>query len=218
MAEARPSSAELGQVAKDGTTGLDSGRAEEILAEQRKSTSAPSSPKRIVLTGFMGAGKSTVGPLLAQRLDWRFLDVDRVIESETGATIADLFHQHGESWFRELEHQTVRRLLQSGQIVLALGGGAIETPLNRDLFFQSHDTVLVHLEASLDTVRDRCRGTEESRPILQDHANLEARYYRRLPLYRTAHLTVQVDSLPPHEVVAAILNEYHPLLISKGIR
>jgi hypothetical protein len=67
-------------------------------------------PRRIVLTGFMGSGKSTVGPLLAARLGWSFLDVDDAIEAEAGATIAELFARHGEAAFREREHAAIARL------------------------------------------------------------------------------------------------------------
>ncbi len=71
---------------------------------------APGPPRRIVLTGFMGSGKSTVGPLLAARLGWRFADVDDVIEAEAGVTIAELFARHGEPAFRLREHETILRL------------------------------------------------------------------------------------------------------------
>jgi len=162
--------------------------------------------QRIVLTGFMGAGKTTVGNLMANRLAWQFIDADAVIEAETGAAIAQLFARHGEPWFRQLEHETIGRLLASTSTVLALGGGAIEDRRTRSLLLASEATRLVHLEASLETVLDRCRGTEAVRPILQDRLNLEARYQRRLPLYRESHLTVAVDSLSPEEAAEAILD------------
>jgi len=76
---------------------------------------------RIVLTGFMGSGKSTVGPLLAGSLGWRFVDVDEVIEAEAGATIAEIFLRHGESAFRDREHATIARLVSGESIVLGLG-------------------------------------------------------------------------------------------------
>jgi shikimate kinase len=163
-------------------------------------------PKRIVLTGFMGAGKTTVGLLLAKQLAWRFLDVDVEIESAFGATIAQLFAEHGEPWFRQLEHETIGLLLKSNSTVLALGGGAIEDPRTRALLLSSQETRLVHLEATLETVLLRCQGTESLRPILQDQANLESRYLLRLPLYRESHHSIPVDSLPPAEIVQAILS------------
>jgi shikimate kinase len=153
----------------------------------------------------MGAGKTTVGPLVASRLGWRFLDADAVIESEAAAAIAELFARHGEAAFRQREHETIARLAASDSLVLALGGGAIEHAATRDLLLTTPGTLLVHLEVELATTLARCRGTEDTRPILADQANLASRYQRRLPLYRTAHVSIPVDALTPEETVAAIL-------------
>jgi shikimate kinase len=161
--------------------------------------------RRIVLTGFMGSGKTTVGPLVAARLGWRFVDVDDVIEAEAGATIAELFARHGETAFREREQAAIARLAAGDALVLALGGGAIENSATRSLLIASEGTLLVHLEVELATTLARCAGTEATRPILADYANLEARYRRRLPLYREAQVSIPVDSLSPGEVVEAIL-------------
>lgn len=169
-------------------------------------TPTDSSPiRRIVLTGFMGSGKSTVGPMLAERFGWRFVDVDDVIESETGMPITEFFRRHGEPEFRAREHGTIARLAGQDGMVLGLGGGAIETEANRDLLLRSPGTLLVHLEVRLETTLARCRGTEQTRPVLADHANLTARYERRLPLYRLAHISVTADDLSPEQVVAAVL-------------
>ena len=169
-------------------------------------------PRRLVLTGFMGAGKSTVGALLAARLGWRFLDVDQEIERVQGLTVAEIFSLRGEAWFRQAERETIQLLLRSDSLVLALGGGAIEDERTRQLILSSEpavsrETILIHLEAALETVLDRCRGTEELRPVLRDRVNLENRYARRLPLYRQAHYSVSVDLLAPDAVVEAILEQ-----------
>jgi len=160
--------------------------------------------RRIVLTGFMGSGKSTVGLLLAARMGWRFVDVDDDIEAQAGATIATLFAREGEPAFRARERAAIARLAGGESLVLALGGGAIEDAGTRTLLTDGDGTLLIHLEVQLATTLDRCRGTEGTRPILADRANLEARYARRLPLYRTAHISIQVDALTPEEVVEAI--------------
>jgi shikimate kinase len=162
-------------------------------------------PQRIVLTGFMGAGKTTVGNMLGSRLNWRFLDADSEIEAATGTTISQIFLERGEPWFRQFEYETIRRLLAAESLVLALGGGAIEDPRTRSLLLTGESTLLVHLEASLETVLKRCSGTETLRPVLQDRPNLEDRYQRRLPLYRESHLTIPVDSLSADVVVESIL-------------
>jgi shikimate kinase len=159
-----------------------------------------------VLTGFMGSGKSTVGPLVARQLGWKFMDADDVIAAEAGSTIAEIFAREGEVAFRERERATIARLAGEESLVLALGGGAIEDAATRALLLNAPETLLVHLEVELATTLARCRGTEHLRPVLADQANLASRYQRRLPLYRTAHVSVVVDGLTPEQVVDAIVH------------
>ena len=168
-------------------------------------TPSQSPPRRIALTGFMGSGKTTVGPLVAARLGWRFIDADDVIEAEAGMKITEIFARHGEQAFREMERATIAQLAAADSLVLALGGGAIETEATRELLLTTPGTILVHLEVELATTLARCGGTEHTRPILADQPNLATRYNRRLPLYRTAHISIPVDALTPEQVVDAIL-------------
>ena len=160
---------------------------------------------RIVLTGFMGSGKSTVGPLIATRLGWRFIDVDDIIEAEAGTTIAQIFEEQGEHAFRNLEYATIERLASGDNLVLALGGGAIEREDTRILLLNTPGTLLVHLEVEIETTLARCSGTETTRPVLADQANLVARYRRRRPLYRSAHISISADRLTPTQVADAVL-------------
>lgn len=158
----------------------------------------------------MGSGKSTVGPLVAQKLGWQFVDADDVIADEAGCTIAQLFARHGEAAFRKREHAVIARLASQDNLVLALGGGAIETAATRELLLAAPATLLVHLEVTLETTLARCAGTEGDRPILADRANLEQRYTRRLPLYRTAHVSVAAGALTPPEVADAVVRAAFP--------
>ena len=160
--------------------------------------------RRIVLTGFMGSGKTTVGPLVAARLGWRFVDADPAIEAEAGLSIAEIFRLSGEAEFRRRERETIARLVGSEGLVLALGGGAIEDAETRRLLLGQPATRLIHLEVALETALRRC-GDDPARPVLADRANLEARYQRRLPLYRLAHASVRVDALTPEEAAEAVL-------------
>jgi shikimate kinase len=162
-------------------------------------------PRRIVLTGFMGSGKSTVGPLLALRLGWKYLDTDDVIADEAGCSIPEIFRWEGEGGFRRLERATIARLAEEQDLVLALGGGAIEDEATRSLLLTTPETLLVHLEVKLETTLTRCRGTEQQRPVLADQANLTSRYQRRMPLYRLAHVSIAADELSPEELVEAII-------------
>jgi shikimate kinase len=164
-----------------------------------------SPPRRIVLTGFMGSGKSTVGPLVAARLGWRFVDVDDVIEFEASVPIREIFARQGEAAFREQERATIARLIENDGLVLALGGGAIETAATRELLLTAPGTILVHLEVELATTLARCSGTEHTRPILADQANLASRYERRLPLYHMAHVSIAVDAFTPEQVAETVV-------------
>ena len=152
----------------------------------------------------MGSGKTTVGPLVARRLGWSFVDADDAIEAEAGCTIAELFRRDGEAAFRERERAAIARLAGADGLVLALGGGAMEDATTRSLLLTSPETLLVHLEVELATTLARCRGTEHLRPVLADEANLRGRYERRMPLYRMAHLSIAVDALTPEQVMEAI--------------
>jgi shikimate kinase/3-dehydroquinate synthase len=161
--------------------------------------------RHLVLIGFMGAGKSTLGREVAGRLGRPFYDVDDEIELAKGP-IWDLFEEQGEAAFRELEAQFVRAALDRREpSVIAVGGGAVET---RDLL--SHDGALVvHLEAGVDTCWSRVQRSR--RPLARDEAEFRARYERRLPLYREA---ADASASDPHGVILAaggVVDELPPL-------
>ena len=160
---------------------------------------------RIVLTGFMGSGKTTVGPIVAERLGWSFVDVDDVIAFEAGTTIPEIFEREGEAEFRRRERAVIANLASGEKLVMALGGGAIEDEATRELLLTLPETLLVHLEVELATTLARCKGTEHLRPVLADEANLKNRYERRLPLYRMAHVSILVDALTPEQVAEEIV-------------
>jgi shikimate kinase len=160
---------------------------------------------RLILTGFMGAGKSTVGPILAQNLGWRFLDLDHVIEAGSQSTIADIFRNHGESEFRRREFEALQQVSQENEVVLALGGGAIESESARALLHQASGNCLIFLDGDLDDLLARCNPGGAIRPLLADQEALRARHARRLPHYRSAHITVSTTGLTPNEVANHVL-------------
>ena len=178
--------------------------------------------ERLVLTGFMGAGKSTVGRQLAGRLGWDFVDLDELIESRAGLTVPAIFSQYGESHFRKLESQALAAALGRRNILLALGGGAPEILTNRLLIEQTPATATIFLDAPFSTLFDRCMlqalntpaaGTQpaELRPLLADPATAEARFMARRPIYRRlARLAVDTSSLSTGEAVDAILSALRP--------
>src|SRR3984885_2779426 len=160
---------------------------------------------RLILTGFMGAGKSTVGAILARDLGWRFLDLDQVIEANSHRTVAEIFRDHGEAEFRRQERQAVQQLSGQEEIVLALGGGTVEDESTRPLLIRSPGNCLVFLHAELPDLLARCTVEGKVRPLLAAPEALEARHTLRLPHYRAAHVTVTTTGLAPREVADRVL-------------
>jgi len=166
----------------------------------------PSHLKRLILTGFMGAGKSTVGRLLASRTGWTFLDLDTHLERRAGATIPQLFARLGETRFRRLESTALASALASTNTILALGGGTPEELTNRLLIEQTPGTFTIFLDAPFPTLFDRCMLQDIARPVLQDPAAAELRFAHRHPLYtRLAQFVVDTADLTPEVTVKAIL-------------
>lgn len=168
----------------------------------------PAPIQTITLTGFMGAGKTTVGRLLAERLGWTFLDLDAEIEREAGISIAEIFRIHGEPDFRAREVRTLQSLASRPQTILALGGGAIESEAVRTLLATTPGLCTVFLSAPLESLVDRCLAQQQLtsiiRPVLADRERLHARWTSRLPHYQQAHLCVETQGLTPAEVASTL--------------
>ncbi len=158
----------------------------------------------IVLVGFMGAGKTTVGNLLAARLGLPFIDSDQVIEHRAGRPVRQIFAEDGEPAFRALEHQVVTELLDGPgppSAVLALGGGAAEHPGTRDRLTRAQ---VVYLQVGYAQALRRV-GADQGRPLLA-RPDLAALYERRLGVYAgVATLTVPTDGRRPEAITEDIL-------------
>lgn len=167
----------------------------------------------IVLVGPMGAGKSTIGRLLATELGLPFFDSDREIEGRTGANIPWIFDVEGEEGFRRRETDTIIELLQDeGPIVLATGGGAIMRPENRQVISQR--STVIYLHTTIDQQLQRT-AKDKNRPLLQNdnpRAVLENLFAVRDPLYReTADLIIKTDRQAPKSVVRVIIKKLKSL-------
>ncbi|HLV76901.1 MAG TPA: shikimate kinase AroK [Marinobacter sp.] len=168
-------------------------------------------PKRIVLVGPMGAGKSTIGRMLAKELGYRFLDSDKVIEERCGANIPWIFDVEGEDGFRIRETAMLQELASETGIVLATGGGAVMRHENHPLLKKS--SVVVYLKTSIEQQVERTRK-DRNRPLLQTddpEAVLRKLFEIRDPLYTgLADIVMFTDRKSPRLVVRQLVNRINP--------
>ncbi len=158
--------------------------------------------RNIILTGYPGTGKSTVGQVVARIMGWQFIDVDREIADKAGKTIVAIFEEHGEERFRQLERDAVREACAGQGRVIAVGGGAITFPENRERMEAAG--VVVCLDAPPETIHRRLqeqkieRGEEAVRPLLESGdrlARIRQQKAERQSAYAAAHWTVNTDRI-----------------------
>lgn len=157
----------------------------------------------IVLAGFMGTGKTTVGRLLAERLGWPFIDTDRVIEQRAGCSIADLFARQGEAAFRALEAAVCAEVAMSEQSVIATGGGALLHTPTRNLF--TARGLVVCLGCALETIIQRV-GHDPARPLFSaDLERLAALYAARAAHYHSLPHWIDTTGRTPAHITEEIV-------------
>lgn len=166
--------------------------------------------RNIILAGFMGVGKSTVGSLLASRLGMQFVDTDTCIEEEAGKSIAEIFAQDGEAAFRSIEAQVCQRLADRSGLIIATGGGALLNSATRAALERCGPVIC--LVADLDEIIRRV-GEAPERPLFRpDRARLAALLATRLPLYASLPYQVDTTRRTPEEIAEEIASQWKTLL------
>lgn len=164
----------------------------------------------LVLSGFMGTGKSTVGRILAERLGMRFADTDACIEAESRMAVSEIFRLQGEPAFREIEHEMCKRLAGGQNQVIATGGGALLNPDSRQALEQTGVVVLLTCDQRVLLKRLQESARRGERPLLRD--DLETTIARILqqrdPIYSSIALKVDTTHLTPEEAADAVSRLY----------
>ncbi|MEW9675706.1 shikimate kinase [Lentibacillus sp. L22] len=166
----------------------------------------PKNEKSIVLTGFMGVGKTTVGQLLANKLKRPFVDIDDEIEKEYRMAATEIFKTIGEKAFRQKEIETVIRHAKQRCKIISLGGGAFMQEKIRGACLEN--CIVVHLDISWELWKKRMEMLVDTRPILQNKKieEIEALFYKRRNVYSKSHSTLLTDSNNEEEVAEHIIN------------
>ena len=158
---------------------------------------------KLYLVGFMGAGKSTIARAAGRRLGWRVEDIDERIEARERRSVASIFAQNGEAYFRQLERQMLGELLPQRHVIIATGGGTFVEPDNRALMLS--DGAVAWLDVPLGQVLKRVPN-DGRRPLAADRTAMEQLYRRRQLAYAEAH--VRIDSSRPVPEVVELLLEW----------
>ena len=168
---------------------------------------------RLVLVGFMGAGKSTVGPIVARALGWDFVDLDDEIARREGCPPSEIMRERGIARFRRIESDAGRLVLRRTGVVVAVGGGWAAQPGH--MASLGRHSISVCLAVTPETALARIEGSSTSRPLLEGsdpRAAAEALLESRTAHYRQSDITIETEGRSPVEVARAILE--HPLLVS----
>ncbi len=164
-------------------------------------------PRNIVITGFMGTGKSTIGRILAQKLGYDFIDMDALIEDRQGRTIREIFEREGESYFRQLESDLCRELAGWWRYVIATGGGTLTNPENLAVFRAKNLVICLDCDPEILWLR---LSASEDRPML-DSADKKARLLALLAQRQPAYAKIEHHIDTTHRNVEAIVAEARAL-------
>jgi len=172
--------------------------------------------KNIYLVGFMATGKTTIGKILAEKLNRRFIDTDREIVRKKKKSIARIFKIEGEKVFRTMERKEIVRAARLRDAVVALGGGALIDERNRKSVYRTG--VLVHLTATTRAIMRRIRNDKTLRPILRNlpHSNFKGRIEYllkvRRPFYKGARIVMDTTGAPPEKTAVRIYKKVKKIL------
>lgn len=163
---------------------------------------------KIILIGFMGSGKSSVGKALSKKLKMKFLDIDNEVERIEGCSITDLFEKHGQEYFRSLENDLLKKILKEKNIIVSTGGGIIARKENLELL--KRENKVIFLDANVETIIKNVSKEISKRPLLKDSKNLyievDNLLYKRYEKYKQiADFTIDVNEKNIEEVVSQIL-------------
>jgi len=164
----------------------------------------------IVLVGFMGTGKTTVGLHLEKKTGFPLVDMDHLIEQEVGTSISQIFATQGEAHFRSLERAMTKKLATQTNHIISTGGGIVLNPDNLTDF--ASNGLVVCLSASPETILNRVRN-DQNRPLLAGDKEQQIRdlLQQRQPLYDAIPFQVETDSRTPEQIAESILQQYRSL-------
>ena len=168
----------------------------------------------LILVGYMGSGKSSVGKSLSKILGYDFIDLDAYIEENLQMTISEIFESKGEIFFRKQESSFLKDVLEKQQTVVALGGGTPCYGNNLNILKEADDSKMIYLKSSIQNLADRLYSEKSKRPLISHlHSKTELiefigkHLFERAPFYEQSDITIKIDTYTIDQIVESILLE-----------
>jgi shikimate kinase len=171
--------------------------------------------QKIILVGYMAVGKTTIAQLLAEKIDFRTVDLDKLIEKKTNLSINQIFEMKGEIYFRKIEHELFKEIVDSNESLIISTGGGTPCYANNHLFLNGENSISIYLKASIDVIFERLRNEKRDRPLVANKSDealkefVAKHLFERSYFYNQATFTVLIDNKNPKKIAKEILELLH---------
>ena len=169
--------------------------------------------QKIILIGYMAVGKSTIAQLLAKKIQMEWLDLDRVIENKINLSIKNIFEQKGEIYFRKIEHDIFKVLIENEDKLIISTGGGTPCYANNHQLLNGENVVSIYLKASVDVIFERLKNQKDDRPLVANQSDNDLKefiaknIFDRSFFYNQATHVIDISTKKPNEVVESILEK-----------
>ena len=167
--------------------------------------------KKVILVGYMAVGKTTIAKLISEKIGIKCVDLDKLIEEKTNLSISELFKQKGEIYFRKIEHEIFKEIIENDEDLIISTGGGTPCYAGNDLFLNGENITSIYLNASLSIILARLRLEKKTRPLVANQSQeklkefIAIHLFERSYYYNKANFKVNVDNKTPKIIVEEIL-------------
>jgi shikimate kinase len=167
--------------------------------------------KKVILIGYMAVGKTTIAKLLSDKIGFKYVDLDNLIEKETNLSVSELFKQKGEIYFRKVEHKIFKNIVENKDNLIISTGGGTPCYANNHLLLRGKNITSIYLNAPLSVIINRLKSEKKSRPLVADQSEEELKefvakhLFERSYFYNQATFKLDIDNKSPDLIVSEIL-------------
>lgn len=170
---------------------------------------------KVILVGYMAVGKTTIASLLSEKIGLKMVDLDILIEEKINLSVTEIFKEKGEIFFRKVEHEIFKELLESKEDLIISTGGGTPCYANNHLLLNTNSTTSIYLKASLECIFERLKSAKINRPLVSNQSDAELKefiakhIFERSFFYNQATFNISIDNKNPEVIVREIVHLLH---------